>query len=399
MKNPSNTFLLLFIILSLALLVRLLVSPFYTHLSDMGLWRFWAVEINRLGFANFFQKVSWSDYLPFYFYILFLLQKISLIFNINSDFLFKLPAILADLATGAVIFYLSSNQSLKRRITLTSLYLFNPAIFANSAMWGQVDGLGAFLMVFSLFLFLKKRLNFLGVILAISFLFKPIYLFAAPLFIAYQFKISPSGALKLILSFVVSIFIISLPFTTNPFQVPSLIISRYLSSLSQYQFASVNAFNFWGLVGLNFQPDNLTYLYLSFHNWGLVIFGLIYLTLLVSIFFVRSRKPNLAFSNLNLSLLLVFFGLFTFATRAHERHLLTSLPFLCLLYFENDFISNGLYLIVSLVYLLNLYFGIEFLLQGGYLVFDNNLVQALSGIIVISFTILFYKFIKSFKYE
>lgn len=398
MKNSSNTFLLLVIILSLALLVRLLVSPFYTHESDMGLWRFWASEIDRLGLTNFFQRVSWSDYLPFYFYILLLLQKISLIFNINSDFLFKLPAILADLATGVVIFYLSSSQSLKRRFTLMSLYLFNPAIFANSAMWGQVDGLGVFLMILSLFLFLKKRLNFLGIILAISFLFKPIYLFAAPLFIAYQFKISPSGTLKLIFSLLISIFIITLPFTTNPLEVPGLIVSRYLSSLNQYQFASVNAFNFWGLLGLNFQPDNLIFVYLSLHGWGLAIFGLIYLTVLIKIFLVRSREPNLALSNLNLSLLVVFFALFTFATRAHERHLLTSLPFLCLLYFENDFTSNVLYLLVSLVYLLNLYFGIEFLLQGGHLIFDNNLVQALSGIIVMSFTILFYKFLKTFKY-
>lgn len=396
--NRFNTFSVLIIILTLAFLIRLLVSPFYTHVSDMGLWKFWAKEIETLGFNGFFQAVSWTDYLPFYFYILFGLQKISLLFG-ATDLVFKMPAILADLATGFLIFKLSASQILKTRFILMSLYLFNPAVFANSAMWGQVDGLGAFLMVLALFLFLKKRLFLLGVVLAAACLFKPIYLFAMPVFIAYQIKINLAQTIKLILSFIISVFIITFPFTMNLWQVPSLIINRYLTALEQYPYASVNAFNFWGLVGLNWQPDNLTYLYFSWHVWGLIIFGLIYLTILIKILLVNSKNSSPSFSNLNLSLLLIFFGLFTFATRAHERHLLTSLPFLGLLFFERDFISNGLYLIVSLVYLLNLYFGIEFLRQGGRFAFGNDLVQALSGIIVISMAILFFKFLKTFKYD
>lgn len=393
-----NIFSLLLIILTLAFLIRLLVSPFYTHASDMGLWKFWAKEIETFGFNGFFRLVSWTDYLPFYFYILFGLQKITLLVG-PTDLVFKMPAILADLATGFLIFKLSASQPLKIRFALMSLYLFNPAVFANSAMWGQVDGVGAFLMVLALFLFLKKRVLILGVILAAACLFKPIYLFAMPVFIAYQLKINLAQTIKLLLSFIVSIFMLTLPFTMNLWQVPSLIINRYLAALEQYPYASVNAFNFWGLLGLNWQPDNLTYLYLSRHDWGLIIFGLIYLTILMKILLVNSKNPTLSFSNLNLSLLLIFFGLFTFATRAHERHLLTSLPFLGLLFFDRDFISNGLYLTVSLVYLINLYFGIEFLLQGGRFAFGNDLVQALSAIIVISMTILFFKFLKTFKYD
>ncbi|MCR4305745.1 MAG: hypothetical protein NUV73_01535, partial [Candidatus Daviesbacteria bacterium] len=56
--------LTIFLIILGGFLLRLLVSPYYTHTSDMGLWIFWAKEIDRIGFHNFFDIISWTDYLP-----------------------------------------------------------------------------------------------------------------------------------------------------------------------------------------------------------------------------------------------------------------------------------------------------------------------------------------------
>src|SRR3989338_2914018 len=99
MKIGKDKLILLLILLA-GFALRIVVSPHYTHTSDMGLWIYWAKEIERIGFYNFFGIINWTDYLPFYFYILFIIEKIILNFNITGELIFKMPGILADLGTA-----------------------------------------------------------------------------------------------------------------------------------------------------------------------------------------------------------------------------------------------------------------------------------------------------------
>src|SRR3989344_8851328 len=158
----SKESLTISLILLLGFLLRIVVSPFGTHSNDMAFWIHWSKEIERLGFYDFYNKIGWTDYLPFYFYVLFILEKIIIAFQITGDFIFKVPSILADIATGFLIYKIAKNLKLKHTLILPSIYLFNPAIFGNSAMWGQVDGVGAFLVVLCLYLFLKQKLIWIG---------------------------------------------------------------------------------------------------------------------------------------------------------------------------------------------------------------------------------------------
>ncbi len=350
----------------------------------MGLWKYWASDIAKIGLHGFFTQESWTDYLPFYFYFLFILGKISIAFNITGDLLYKIPAILADLGTGVIIYLILDKLSTKKRLLLTSLYIFNPAVFANSAMWGQVDSLGGFLILISLYLFLKKRVILMGVFLAMSVLFKPLYLIALPIFLLAQFKAKPRQLPNFISSLAISTFLITLPFSTNILDTPQLMFDRYTASLNQYHYASVNAFNFWAAVGKNWTADETLFLGVPYHLWGLLLFGSFFLLLLLNLLFEKFNEKNVM-TIMAATIALSFMCIFTFPTRVHERHLFTIFPILVLLFNENIIFKSS-YLILSLLYLLNLYFGIKYLYVG--FVFSNPIVQIISAILTIVCTLL-----------
>jgi len=123
-------------ILFIALFFRLFIANFGTLQLDHGTFVAWANSLATEGFKNFYS--DWSDYLPGYLYILWLLGKINLLFPSLQMILFKLPAIFTDVATGYLIYKVVKDiKGVKWGQIGTILYLFNPAIFVNSTLWGQ----------------------------------------------------------------------------------------------------------------------------------------------------------------------------------------------------------------------------------------------------------------------
>ncbi len=415
MKIGKNRLILLSILLA-GFALRILVSPYYNHTSDIGLWIYWASEIDRIGFRNFFDIISWTDYLPFYFYILFIIQKLIQVFTITDPLIFKMPAILADLGTAYLIYLLTKKWQLNYRFVLPIIYLFNPAVFGNSAMWGQVDGLGAFLVTLCLYLFLRQKLIMMGAIMSMAILFKPLYLLLLPIFLVAQLKYNhPNIGLRLtflykifefknfrkllliIFSTATSAFILVIPFAKDIFSVPSLILERYSSSLGQYQYASVNAFNFWAMMGKNFQSDQETFLNINYHDWGLVIFAAIFGSTLILFLFRKIVNFFEYHHFLTLGLAISFFSIFIFATRVHERHLLTVFPFLTLLCLQNR-VFTSIYIFTSALYVTNLFFGILYLYNGNF-PFPNNEVMLYSGMLFLTCLVLIFNSFLNLKNE
>ncbi|MBI2600027.1 hypothetical protein HYW43_03880 [Candidatus Daviesbacteria bacterium] len=415
MKIGKDKLILLSILLA-GFTLRVLVSPYYNHTSDIGLWIYWASEIDRIGFRNFFDIISWTDYLPFYFYILFIIQKLIQLFAITDPLIFKMPAILADIGTAYLIYLLAKRWQFNYRLVLPAIYLFNPAIFGNSAMWGQVDGLGAFLVTFCLYLFLRQQLILLGIVMSMAILFKPLYLLLLPIFLTAQLKYNhPNISLRLtflykifesknfkkllliIFSPATSAFILVIPFAKNVFSVPALILERFSSSLGQYQYASVNAFNFWAMLGKNFQSDQETFLNINYHNWGLIIFASIFGSTLI-LFLFRKITTFLKYQHfLTLGLAISFFSIFIFATRVHERHLLTVFPFLTLLCLQSRVFAS-IYIFTSALYVTNLFFGILYLYNGGF-PFPNSEVVLYSGMLFLTCLVLIFNSFLNFRDE
>ena len=52
-------------------------------------------------------------------------------------------------------------------------------------------------------------------------------------------------------------------------------ISQYTSTLGSYEYAAINAYNFWGLLGMNWVDQNTIFLFLPCKTWGTIVILLI----------------------------------------------------------------------------------------------------------------------------
>jgi Gpi18-like mannosyltransferase len=93
------------------------------------------------------------------------------------------------------------------------------------------------------------------------------------------------------------------------------LFNLFLSTLKEYPYASVNAFNFFGLLGANYKLDTSTLVLFSYHTWGMAF--IVIITLFT--WWIYSRSGNVKLTSL-LALLLIS-GVFTFSSNMHERYL------------------------------------------------------------------------------
>src|SRR5581483_390463 len=259
-KKSDNKFLRvtpnIVILLIIGFLARIILSPFGTLALDQNTFIAWSNRLIEVGMAKFYFK-GWSDYLPGYLYVLSILGQINKLNIIPPTILFKLPAILTDLATTLIIYKIvkslkKEKESLARISAI--LYLFNPAILANSSLWGQVDGLTAFFSLISVWsLSFNPYLS--AISLAIGTLIKPqmavISLIIVLLMTNKKFSFTKTIAYIITSA---SIFVLGfLPFAAGN-NIFNFIFSRLNLSLNQYPYTSVNAFNFWAITG-SWRPD------------------------------------------------------------------------------------------------------------------------------------------------
>src|SRR4051794_30570904 len=139
-----------------ALVVRLLIAPYFGFYGDLRLFRLWAVRLGEIGTHRFYADGQLADYPPGYLYVLWLTAKIS---AAPGYLLLKLPTIAADLALAWVAGVFASRLApapLKERWPVRALVvagvLFNPAVLAVGAGWGQVDSVPALFVLTSLLL-------------------------------------------------------------------------------------------------------------------------------------------------------------------------------------------------------------------------------------------------------
>lgn len=325
-----------------ALILRLFLANFGTLQLDHGTFVSWANSLALNGTSNFYD--SWSDYLPGYLYVLQFLGKVNLLFPQLQTLTFKIPAMLADLFTGLLIYRiakekLKSPNKKRWALGLFVLYVFNPAIISNSTLWGQVDSLSAFFALSTIYFATKNKLFISSILISIGTLIKPQVAFVAPSIL--YLAISNKWKTKQIIGYGLvgfGVFVLGfVPFTNLADLIP-FIIERLTISANQYPYGSINAFSFWGLFGF-WKPDQVS----SWIGLGVVLISNL-------LFFIKTvKRKNSAYLIAVFSLLTTFL----FLTRIHERHLLPVLaPLLIssLEIFPIIFVYAGL----SLTYIANL---------------------------------------------
>ena len=291
------------------------------------------------GFKNYYS--GWSDYFPGYLYFLWILGRIRGF--LPDEFLFKVPAIIADLLTGFLIYEIAKKYiSEKKSLLVTSLYVFNPAVLSNSTLWGQIDSIVVLFSLLSLYL-IEKNIVLSAVFLSIGTLVKPQVAFLVPL-IFYLLIRSKNSYKKIVIYLITgaTIFLLGfLPFLPEGKNLSQFIFDRALVSANQYPYTSVNAFNFWGLFG--FWKSDIKKIPLN--ALGALAFSIIYI-------FSAFKKKILKGEKYILSSL-IFLSSFLFLTRIHERHLL---PVFAPLALTTIFLPNTIiiYVLLSLTYLANM---------------------------------------------
>ena len=200
-------------------------------------------------------------------------------------------------------------------LQISALFAFNPAIWSNSAIWGQVDSFFMLFILATLLLQQRGKLPQAAVFIALALLLKPqALLFGIFLLIDVLRKRSMMVLLLSVLSGTATMAVISLPFAVG--RGYGWLITLYSGTLASYPYASLNAFNLMALLGGNFIDLNSSILHISYQwiGWVLMVLSIVYVCYL----YVRSKGRRGAL--LYVAFLFIT-AVFICMTKMHERYL------------------------------------------------------------------------------
>lgn len=315
--SAANEKFIMFTLLCLGLILRIFIAAIIEgHPFDINTFKNWATAAaNNL--SQVYSSSRSSDYPPLYMYVLFVIGKIAGINGMNPYYtiLLKLPSIAADILTSLLIYrlakkYLSSEISM----ILSVFYIFNPAVFVNSAIWGQVDSFFTLIVVYSLVMLSEKKVMLSSVLFTAAVLMKPQgIIFLPALFFELVRMKDFKSFLKSAAAAIITAVIVILPFSLNKGFL--WIFKLFSNTVGEYPYASVNAFNFFSFIGKNYTKDTDVLLIFSYHSWGMIFIVLV--TLFTWFFYIKADNRNYAAA----AALIQIAGVFTFSASMHERYL------------------------------------------------------------------------------
>ncbi|GEM_PF-1874444 len=285
----------------------------------------------------------------------------------------RLPAIIADLAIGLLIYrWVKSKNKEKSSILASSLFLFNPVVLYNSAFWGQMDSLYALPLLIAFYLLSKKQYFWSILAFSFSLYVKLNALFFLPFFLIITYKLIKNKVAFLthiILSFFV-IYALTIPVSATPLTFISNLFLK--TSSGEMQNVTNFAFNFWWFLLKPFiaigEPKTLfnfseirllgsplsstSYFGLQLTIWAFLIFSLALIPVILKITFLK-REKILHPQTLLLFSLIAILG-FIFLPRMHERYMYPLFPlFATYVGLKQKFLF--IFIILSFLNFINLY--------------------------------------------
>ena len=346
-------------ILFLVLLFRIILVFFPSFKIDMTDWQAWSGRLIQVTPLNFYAQDYFSDYFPGYLYILWFLglsfnilfPHLS-IFNQGFEIYLKLFTNFFDFATAFFIYKIVSKYQKNLGLTAAIFYLANPSLAFNSSVWGQVDGILTFFLVYSSYCLLELK-NFLRFSLfsSLSIIVKPQGLAIFPIAIIYfiaNFKYKKNLYLFAI-PFLVILF--SLPFFLKD---PILgLFHLFQKSASTYPYTSMFSYNLWSFAGF-WVSDSNKFLNMTYQNLGIMIYLLSLLLITIPLFRNKNYQNN---SLIYFASSLAIFAFFLFLTRIHQRYLFPFFAFFLITTFIYNFLKfKIIYTILSLIHFINLWY-------------------------------------------
>jgi multisubunit Na+/H+ antiporter MnhC subunit len=357
----------LWLLLVAGLLVRLWAMRWPPFPFDMVAWIGWGERVREVGPGNFYAPDVFTDYAPGYIYVMWLTATIKHALFAGADvgiyhFLYRLPPILCDLLTAALIFNVLQREvhradeglfiatqapvarSQKQQQTLhrssfvvrrftqwlpvlgAGVHLFNPLVIFNSAVWAQIDSTFTLAMLLALVLALRERPFAAVLSYVVAFLIKPQAIALAPLLallliMRYPWRRwLPAGVAGIALGFV-----LIAPFLGWGSYVSLVALLR--KSVEVYPYTSMYSYNLWGVYGFWEDDQVRSIVGLSLRSLGTLLYlvGIGYGVWLV----VRALRRGLdvVFTGFAFATYFVFLPVMVL-TRMHERYLYPIFPFL-----------------------------------------------------------------------
>ena len=334
---------------------------------DIALFKNWGIFLYEHGFAAFYGNPDFpmTDYPPVYLYVLYLLGALRARFgweHFETVFLFFtfLPAILCDLGIGYVLYrrgVKTQREHSRPRIPvfLAALWILSPAVILISSLWGQVESVFSMVLLFSLLLLRDRKLLPAYLIFGVAILTKPQSLFLGPVYLysAIEYlqekKFSLGGIWRLgayIMAAVALMVLLFVPF--NLFTA----LESFFGGLGARPYGSINAFNFFSLIGGNFRSMDTRFMGLTYGFMGTVIVIVLVVGTIAALSTDRKRGGRHYFFIVGALFALIY----VFSFRMLDRYLFPALPFLLLHAIESrDRRALGLYAGFSATFFYNCY--------------------------------------------
>jgi 4-amino-4-deoxy-L-arabinose transferase-like glycosyltransferase len=369
---------ILTIILVAGFLLRAFIAGIYLPLSglsnDIGAFNAWGQRMASVGPGDFYEPGYFADYPPGYMYVLWFLGEIGaaltpLVGQNATGGLVKIPAILADIGVAWMLFLICrrwAGQLMSRAhlavapetlgLAAATVYLFNPGVIFESAVWGQVDAVGTLVLLSTLYalgrgwievaavgavvaLLVKFQFGFLVPIVAIVGLKR--HLFGRSSDAQHDGRRDPLRVLTALAAGVVTLTLLMLPFGMSiyasdpsapscfglpPAAAETSLIGKFCQASETYSGLTINAFSMWrnpwsGLGDTLFRGDDTTVsvlvagLSLTWQQVGTLLFAAGAILALWQV----ARRDDMR--GLLLASLLIAVAFFVLPTRVHERYL------------------------------------------------------------------------------
>ncbi len=307
-------------ILFSGLVLRLALAAIPGFDGDIGTFQSWSNTLANDGPWNFYDPDFFTDYAPGYMYVLWTLGWLNKALHFSNgtfEYLLKLPAIAADLASAYLLYRVLEGLRPAARLAASALYLMLPASLLIGPIWGQVDSILALFLLLSVYFIGRERPLPGALAFTVGFLVKPQAIAALP-FLAFWImrRHPPVVWLKITgASLLLAVILVTPFFTYEPWRLVSELYDA--TNVENYRVNSFWAYNFWMIDGFQdgFKPDSQAFLGISHRIWGMVLFAT---TVFASIIAMRKSQGVGA---LALGTALGMLAFYVFLTRMHERYL------------------------------------------------------------------------------
>lgn len=340
-KKIADTYLPFFLILIAIRLLITLIEPYEVDMSGYLAWSRYLADHGSSGLYQSFHIV----YAPLYQYFLWFSGIIANIFHMPDAahiYLIKLwPFLFECIGAWLIIRFSDRIKRWNAGMLAAIFYLFNPAIFINTSVWGQFDAIPATMLLGTVYLFETKKPNLGALLFLAAVLTKPQSGLLLPivLYLYFRhFRMDMKSILRLITGFCAGIALylfIVLPFysptgsagiTVPRFLDPFYwLFDLYLRSLTDYPYATANGMNFWMLAGGQIQPDTMPFMGLSYQTWGNIMLFVSVIYIFYLLYKGKGSSEALIYCSF-----LILFSAFMWMTKMHERYLLPAIIFIVL---------------------------------------------------------------------